>query len=168
MGTPHPAPDGAPDYIGLVAGVRAWRLANTMWAKMGGYLWSWSMLDCWRKGEEWKHSECKQPHRIPDMNCHCGIWAFFNPELLESGLISFGGYDEPVDVVAGVIGAGGDIVEHEVGFRAQYAKVLAVFDDQETTILVEEIAAKNSFEVISLSDFDAFCTKKTLIRLDKQ
>jgi hypothetical protein len=167
MAIPQPSPDGAPDYVGLVAGARAWRLANTMWARMGGYLWSWSMLDCWRKGEEWKPAECKQGHRIPGDDCKCGIWAFFDPELLLAEWPGRRAGDEPSELVSGVIGAGGNIVVHELGFRAQYAKVLAVFDDEETIIPLDEIADKHGCSVILRTDFDAFCAEKRLVRLDQ-
>jgi hypothetical protein len=165
---PEGAPEGAPDYQGLVAGVRTWRVANTMWARMGGWLWSWAMLDCWRKGVEWKEAECRNGHRIPGDDCACGIWAFFDYQTMarELGPVR-GGPGEPYDYVAGIIGAGGDIVEHELGFRAQYAKVLAIFSDEWATPK-EEIAAQYHSPIIAPGDYDSFCLDHRLIRLDRQ
>ncbi len=57
-----------------------------MWARMGGWLWSWSMLECWRKGVEWKEAECQRGHRIPDERCMCGLWAYNNLEAMEKDL----------------------------------------------------------------------------------
>lgn len=168
MGTlPHGAPDGAPDYFDLVAGVRTWRVANTMWARMGGYLWSWSMLDCWRKGEEWKQAECRVGHRIPGDDCRCGIWAFFDLQTMAKELSPLSRPGEPYEYVSGIIGAGGDIVVHELGFRAQYAKVLAIFSDEWPTPK-EEIAMMYHCPVLVPNDYDAFCDERGLVRLDKE
>jgi hypothetical protein len=165
------APDGAPDYYGLVAGVRTWRVANTMWAKMGGWLWSLAMLDCWRKGVEWKEAECPVGHRIPGDACACGIWAFYNPTLMtrELGPVR-GGPDEPYEYVTGIIGGGGDVVPHELGFRAQYAKVLGIFSDKWPTPK-EEIAEQHDCPILAPEEYDAFCEQHPqyrLIRLDRQ
>jgi len=164
---PHGAPDAAPDYLGLVAGVRSWRVANTMWARMGGYLWSWSMLDCWRKGEEWKEAECRSGHRIPGDSCGCGIWAFFDHDTMTETLGTPSGGADGYEYVSGIIGAGGDIVVHELGFRAQYAKVLGIFSDEWPTPK-DEIAESYNCTIIAPEDYDAFCVERGLIRLDQQ
>jgi hypothetical protein len=154
--------------------VRTWRLANTMWAKMGGWLWSAAMLDCWRKGQEWKEAECRRGHDIPDPNCVCGIWAFHNIALFEremGPIVVPGGRNpgEPFEHVSGVIGAGGDIVEHTNGFRAQYAKVLALFEDGEDTPKQEIVDSYPAITtIITPDDYDAFCLEHQLIRLDWQ
>jgi hypothetical protein len=154
----------------LVAGVRTWRLANTLWAKMGGWLWSLAMTDCWRKGEEWKEAECRHGHRIPGDKCMCGIWAFFEVETMENELGPVfvpGVPGEAYEYVSGIIGASGDIVVHELGFRAQFAKVLAIFEDDQPTPK-REIAESYNCPIVAPSDYDAFCTERGLIRLDRQ
>jgi len=164
-----------PDYFGLVAGVRTWRVANTMWARMGGWLWSWSMLDCWRKGEEWKEAECQLGHRIPGDDCVCGIWAFFDVETMENKLgprsalaaVPAGDTRERYEYVSGIIGAGGDIIVAELGFRAEYAKVLAIFEDDWPTPKLE-IAESYNCPIVAPADYDAFCAERGLIRLDRQ
>jgi hypothetical protein len=157
----------APDYIGLAAGARTWRLANTTWAKMGGWLWSWSMLECWRKGQEWKEAECTRGHRIPGYKCGCGIWAFFDAKLMADALPPALGRDgrERFEYVGGIVAAGGDIVMHEFGFRAEYAKVLAIFDDNPSAPLAE-IAENYGCDIVSSTDYDTYCAKRGLIRLD--
>jgi hypothetical protein len=170
---------GAPDYVGLVAGVRTWRLANTVWASMGGWLWSLAMLDCWRKGQEWKEAECKLGHDIPDPDCVCGVWAYNTVEEMErylgvnvvrAPLGNLAGGDlARYEYVTGVIGAAGDMVEHELGFRAQYAKVLALFDDGRDTPKREILESyPGTMEIIAPDDYDAFCLEHGLIRLDWQ
>jgi hypothetical protein len=161
QGPPQGPP--APDYLGLVAGVRTWRVANTMWARMGGWLWSLAMLDCWRKGKEWKEAECRRGHRIPGDKCGCGIWAFFDVETMESelGLVPAPG---EVEYVSGIIGAAGDIVVHDLGFRAQYAKVLALFEDDYPTPK-NEIAESHHCPIVAPADYGVFCAEHDLIRL---
>jgi hypothetical protein len=165
-----------PDYSGRVVGVRTWRLANTTWAKMGGWLWSLAMTDCWRKNVEWKEAECRIGHRIPDENCKCGIWAFFNIETMEeefgSPLLTapttrFGTTPrgDPYEYATGIIVADGDIVIHEKGFRAQYAKVAAIFED-DLPIPKREIAESYSCPIIAAEEFDVFCAVHGLRRLD--
>jgi hypothetical protein len=156
-----------PDYSGRAVGVRTWRLANTTWAKMGGWLWSLSMTDCWRKNVEWKEAECLKGHRIPDERCHCGIWAFFNPEMMEQqfGPAKLGPGTEDREEVTGIIVADGDIVIHEKGFRAQYARVAAIFEDPYLTPK-QEIAESYGCPIVAPSEYDVFCVIHGLIRLD--
>ena len=137
-----------------------------MWARMGGWLWSLAMTDCWCKGEEWKEAECRHGHRIPGEGCGCGIWAFYDVKTMEKELrhIVPG---EPYDYVSGIIGAGGDIIEAELGFRAQYAKVMAIFEDERPTPK-QEIAEDYHCPIVAPSDYDAFCAERGLIRLDRQ
>jgi hypothetical protein len=157
----------APDYpygaIGV--GVRRWRIANTRWALLGGYLWSAAMLDCWRKNVEWKEAECDRHIAIPDEHCICGIWGFFNPEILYRELSPLSYHHPESGSVDGIIGVTGGIVLHEDGFRAQYAKVLGIFEDDHDTPK-DEIAAMYHVPILDPRDFDTFCDKRGLIRLD--
>jgi hypothetical protein len=153
------------DMQGRAVGVRTWRLANTTWAKMGGWLWSLAMTDCWRKGVEWKEAECRYGHRIPDEDCGCGIWAFFTPEIMESAFGLRGSGTEHHEDVTGVIVADGDIVIHGRGFRAQYAKVAAIFEDDFPTPK-REIAESYGCPIIAAGEFDVFCAAHGLRRLD--
>jgi hypothetical protein len=128
------------------------------------------MLDCWRTGEEWKEAECRHGHRIPGDQCRCGIWAFFDVETMknELGPVFVPGVPgEPYEYVSGIIGAGGDVVVHELGFRAQYAKVLAIFEDPSPTPK-REIAESYRCPVVAPEDYDAFCAEHDLIRLDRE
>jgi hypothetical protein len=157
-----------PDYSGRAVGVRTWRLANTTWAKMGGWLWSLTMTDCWRKGVEWKEAECRIGHRIPDEHCGCGIWAFFTPEIMERefGSVKVGTFrGDHYEEVRGIIVADGDIMIHQKGFRAQYARVAAIFEDEHST-LKQEIASSYGCPIIAADEFDVFCAIHGLRRLD--
>jgi hypothetical protein len=164
------------DFSGRAVGVRTWRLANTMWAEMGGWLWSLAMTDCWRKGVDWKEAECRHGHRIPDEHCGCGIWAFFNVEAMEE---EFGSplvtapttrvgttpRGENFEYVTGIIIADGDIVIHDKGFRAQYAKVVGIFEDGLPTPK-REITEMYRCPPVLPSDYDLFCVTHGLRRFD--
>src|SRR5215208_4537544 len=81
-----------PDYIAEgIAGCRQWRLANILWARMGGLLWSDAMLAPWPRSGEYV-AECQsyqaayragyfqgRDHQVPDERCGCGIYAWLNP-----------------------------------------------------------------------------------------
>jgi hypothetical protein len=131
---------------------------------MGGWLWSLAMTDCWRKGVEWKEAECRLGHRIPDEDCACGIWAFFDPELMRAHF-TLPTAPEPWEHVVGIIVADGDIVIHEKGFRAQYAKVAAIFEDDFPTPK-DEIAKSYACPIIAAEEYDVFCAAHGLRRLD--
>lgn len=67
------------------------------------------------------------PHpdeKPPAFDCRCGIWAFWDPEIA-SGLPYAESYFRNCKVF-GVIEAWGDLVEHDYGFRAEFAIVRAV------------------------------------------
>lgn len=62
---------------------------------------------------------------VPDLECGCGCWAFYDPEDAWSLQAGWGYFANAK--VFGIIEAWGGIVEHEHGFRAQYAEVRAVY-----------------------------------------
>lgn len=62
----------------------------------------------------------------PSIICTCGIWVYNDPEVAIEKAASFGDWVmNPVDlysiVVAGQVSIWGKLVDHERGFRAQYA-----------------------------------------------
>jgi hypothetical protein len=177
-------PDEPPDMDGLIVGVRTWQLANCFAAEMGGQLWSLVMLDCWRKDEEWKVAKCNrnQKHRkhgVPGVRCSCGIWAFNSPD--EAGFqemtlpppppaLPSKVPDTPYMQMTGVIGAQGAVIDCDFGgFRAQDAKVLAIFDDPFDTPK-KKAAGEHNADIIDPDDYDDFCAnhdRYRLIRLDR-
>lgn len=61
---------------------------------------------------------------VPDFDCHCGFWAFWDPEIA-SGLPHLTSYFRTTKAF-GLIEGWGGIVEHENGFRCQYAVPRAI------------------------------------------
>jgi hypothetical protein len=114
-------------------------------------------------------------HRIPGDSCGCGIYGFYNVEFMEREFgppvsSSMGMPAMPTERLheaRGVIVADGDIIPHSRGFRAQYAKVVAIFDDGvEALATPQHIAADYRCEVITSDQYDMFCIKHGLRRLD--
>jgi hypothetical protein len=160
---------GAPDYINRVAGVRIWRVAPTLWAQLGGLLWAPNVQEPWPTGEEF-YAKCtnKPDHTPPHEGCACGIYGFYTPSAARAG----GYWPEPFGphynrLVAGVIGAAGEIELSEFGMRSGRASVEAIFltgaDDDELPFTRHEIAEGYGAEVISHHDYKEFCTERGLI-----
>jgi hypothetical protein len=160
----------APDYIGRIAGARSWRIAPTVWARMGGLLWSHAILDPWPDGEEHEascHTELghRRPHEVPHEHCTCGILAFYDYETLVRS--RFG--PEDFRHVNGIVSAHGVTWFHDVGFRAQYARVEAIFDDGVSDAALptprSEIAEVYGVPIIGVADYEDFCDERGLIRI---
>jgi hypothetical protein len=160
---------------GRVAGVRTWRLAPTLWAKMGGWLWSMTLSDCWRKGEEyeWKEAQCDFGHEPPGEGCTCGIYAYNEVGKLLNfmNLVNLARTRklrlEPLETASGVIIADGGIIPGSYGFRCEYAKVAAIFEHGLPALATpQEIAEHYRCDIITVDEYDAFCAKHGLRRLD--
>jgi hypothetical protein len=105
--------DVAPDYTGRVGGVRCWRVANTLWAKLGGALWADSALEPWPDGEEYEATCIHKPvHVSPVEDCSCGIHAYH----YFGGLVRH--WYKPHDFrhVSGVVSGRGRIYLHDLGW----------------------------------------------------
>ncbi len=79
-----------------------------------------------------------QPHAAPDAACHCGIYAYHDPDN-----------EHLVQPIIGVIRAHGRIQVHAGGFRAEHAEVVAIAlaDDLGTDIAdqrLREVARRAS------------------------
>lgn len=149
-------------------------MAPNLWAQLGGLLWAPGMREPWPSfargaGEEYEAScQLNPDHTPPAEGCTCGIYSFYNPTLGKTG----GYWPEPQDrlfnrVVAGVIGAAGEVVLHEDGLLAARATVEAIFtdgaDDEELPMPRRVIADAYGADVIDSEDFAEFCAARGLI-----
>jgi hypothetical protein len=131
---------------------------------MGGLLWANAILEPWPTGEEYAASCAGSPgHAPPVYTCMCGIWAFHNARLLaESGY----GIEDPRHV-SGVVSAAGKVVLHDFGWRAQRARVEAIFadgaPDEVLPVSRTEIAVVYDIPVIDSEDYVALCQERGLI-----
>jgi hypothetical protein len=138
---------------------------------MGGWCWSLTLSDCWRKGEEyeWKEAQCDRGHSPPGERCTCGIYAHYEPSMLGPARPINALTSGQIDTATGVIIADGGIVPYDTGFRAQYAKIAAIFDPGEAIEALatpEEIAEHYHCDIIKPEEYDWFCIKHDLRRLD--
>lgn len=176
---------GAPDYVSCAAGVRIWRVAPNLLAQLGGLLWAPNVKEPWPTGEECMAGCSVSPdHAPPHEECTCGIYAFYSPELAkEGGYWPKAGAPLFNRLVAGVIGAAGEIVLHESGLLAARATVEAIFTDGAPDVELplthqieggriteskrrmsrEVIADAYGVPVIDSRDYEAFCAKRGLI-----
>src|SRR5215211_5613535 len=157
----------APDYVGRVAGARTWRVATTLWARMGGLLWAHNILEPWPTAREYEATcvgNVGNPDHVPPVaECSCGIWAFLNPSLLTT---SGYGLEDPRHV-SGVVSAAGWVEVAEFGWRAQHASVEAIFAegsaDEMLPVTRVEIAEAYGIPIIRRDDYGAFCETRGLI-----
>jgi hypothetical protein len=118
-----------PVYHHELVGFRCWRVpfgAPSLRAASSNH--------AWRPGVN--EAACTQSdHAVPDPQCQCGLYAFHQPTPLNAF---------PREL-AGAIAASGDIEVYEDGFRAQYARIIALArlpDMPITTRDAEVVAAR--------------------------
>lgn len=100
----------APDLMEAVVGFRQWNLEGGRLMPIG------AGADVWRGADEIR-AECTSGlHDAPASGCHCGLnaWHDFSAEWLESG------------GVAGVVVGRGAVRVHVDGWRAEYARPVAL------------------------------------------
>lgn len=129
-----------PDGVQPIRAYRAWRRSspNHTWPEMRGGRWlypaavgfgAWSAVQaaaCLRfrtflSGDlpDWRHDD----EGVPGEHCICGLYACATIEHV-MGEVSF--CNEPA--AYGEVDLWGRIVEHEWGYRAQYAKIVKLYD----------------------------------------
>lgn len=157
------------DYINRIAGARSWRVANTMWARMGGLLWADAMLEPWPVGKEYEAtcSLSKVPHETPGEHCTCGIWAWYNPMQLIS---HWHGYNsEDYRHVTGIVSGAGVMWLHELGWRAERVRVEAILQDDIPEEMLpttkRELSDAYGIPIIALAEYESFCEDRGLILL---
>jgi len=102
-----------PDYISPVVAYRAWQLDANGLRSLSGEPWHPSRplaASCRASVRRTAHHF----HEAPEMNCTCGIYAAkSHADLRTAGYAGFG--------IHGEVYLWGTVVEHELGWRAQYA-----------------------------------------------
>src|SRR5437667_12690367 len=123
-----------------IVAFRAWRVLHldnnpklaSLWDLGNPQIWSTSFT-----------AQCSQkiPHKAPQMGCYCGIYALNKPEECLNGLVDTLGAHTLCPqkelnnnlvqtygrtFVFGAVQLTGSIIEHENGYRAVKARVLAI------------------------------------------
>ena len=160
-----------PDYMAPIAGARAWRLAPSLWARMGGFLWSHAMINVWPDGEV-KIAECDVGHPAPAKGCSCGVYAWYRPDIMHKRRYAPTSHEH----IAGVVAGRGRVIRGDIGYWvAEEVAVLAFFDDGYPSPVVHvqdgiylptkaDAAAAYGVPVIQYSEFEDFCDDYGLIR----
>lgn len=111
----------------------------------------------------------REAHDVPGNNCKCGYYAFYSTEAqMEHG----GGYPD-IKPLRAVVSAWGDVITHDVGFRAEYMQIeaLVVWENQEDYPLItgsslspaeavqewHQLAERYAVPLLAPSEGDAFC-----------
>ncbi|HXY48704.1 MAG TPA: hypothetical protein VEI01_04570 [Terriglobales bacterium] len=103
------APHGVPDYVVPIVAYRAWQLDGSHLRSLNG--------ESWYPGQPLT-ARCRltflNRHQPPDKRCHCGIYAAKSlAQLRAIGYANFRIYGE--------VYLWGTVVEHQLGWRAQFA-----------------------------------------------
>jgi len=115
-----------PDYISPITGYRVWRWDRAGLRSLNG--------EPWRPGEpleagcrvsdfaglRGRANATHSPHHVPQINCTCGIYASKSLEHLREC-----GYER--SQIHGEVSLWGTVVEHQRGWRAQYAYPKVLF-----------------------------------------
>jgi hypothetical protein len=150
------APDrlGAPDLIEPLVAFRRWRAVD-------GRLRSPYVPIFW--DERTFHARCEAsrlatpgigahaaPHRAPDPDCSCGVYAYLEPDR-EFPMVDYRG-------VTGIVTLWGNVEVHADGMRAEHARIeaLALYPhwSQRQKHAVWEIADKLGVDLIDLGRID--------------
>lgn len=107
-----------------VVGYRAWDFSSKFRIGLGRdvALKSTGVDHHWRSGDN--HATCNNGrHSAPDQNCHCGYYVLANLDEVERHRTLNDG------VVVGAVMGWGKVVQHGTeGWRAEYAKIIALLD----------------------------------------
>ena len=165
-----------PDYAAAIGGARAWRLPPSLWAMMGGLLWSHAMLNYWPKPEENGGeivAACDNGHPAPAKGCSCGVYAWYNPTLMEQKRYT----PRDSEHISGVVAGKGKVIRGHSGYWvAERVVVLAFFDDgyprpkkpvsPGVNIYLptkEDVAKAYGVPVITYEDYEEFCNYNDLM-----
>lgn len=127
---------GSPRKVeGPLYGYRAWRLrGNGLYSFTGWRPWP---TDVPKAALCWRNFFPVNPHVAPGSGCNCGIYAWKNVPSTPCS-------PQGMAPVWGVVELTGKVVSHSMGYRAQYAKPVAI----KYSPGVEEVAVKYGLIVL--------------------
>jgi glycine cleavage system H lipoate-binding protein len=103
----------APDFIQAAVGYRSWHLSAR------GELSSLTAAGAWQPGVNRAACHRGLEHQAPAAGCECGLYALHrhrDRQWMPSG----------VNAIHGAVAAWGDLEVHDTGFRAEFARVVAL------------------------------------------
>jgi hypothetical protein len=160
-----------PDYSRAIAGCRQWQVAPAGLTEQDGMLYPLVGKDPWPETEDMV-AKCERnsagDHHPPGDGCGCGLWAFHTP----LPIVWWKGMLEDSYHVAGVISAWGEILVADDGFRAECARVEAIFDhpamsDNILPVTKRALASAYDAEIVSPTEYEEFCQRRNFVILDE-
>ena len=150
----QPDPAAAELVVGAWRGYRVWRIADdrlTGWWYTG-YVWAPGVSEASCAARRWtlRGRRAWHPGRAaPQRDCGCGLYALHQPWDFAGPLPSrhFGYYDQ-ADTVIGVVAGWGRAFRGEQGWRAQFARPVALYRAPELGEQVDRIAGRYGCQVI--------------------
>lgn len=124
--------DPAPDLFDEVTGVRAFRVSNgKLLGKFSKIEWFPGQNSAMCSPESFIYPQYTFPeeHDAPSLHCKCGLHVYYDETTAD--LSRSHGY------VVGIVSCWGTLIPHDDGFRAQYARVLALSDHFRRSSTVE-------------------------------
>lgn len=150
----QPDPAAAELVVGAWRGYRVWRIAGdrlTGWWYTG-YVWAPGGCQARCDTRRWtlRGRRARHPGRAaPQRDCGCGLYALHQPWDFAGPLPSrhFGYYDR-ADAVIGVVAGWGRAFRGKHGWRAQFARPVALYRAPELGERVDRIAARYGCQVV--------------------
>jgi hypothetical protein len=105
-----------PDYISPIIGYRVWRWDDAGLRSLNGKPWS----PCKPLAAKCGAGKAHDAHEVPQTDCTCGVYAAKNLEHLRQ--LGYEGRG-----IRGEVHLWGTVVEHELGWRAQFAYPKTLF-----------------------------------------
>lgn len=136
---------GENPFEGLTGARLAAVAAGTTWAKQvtavcnhgnmsaAGGLWMPLQLS----GTQMGSPVSKVSHDAPERSCGCGIWAVKDDAMLARAYWNYGGHD----LAYGRVQMWGRFYEHELGYRAEFARPIEIIVPDGQQAVLDELAA---------------------------
>lgn len=123
--------EGEGSEQGVIAAWRGWRMGRGELLTMRGDAGAWDPYEV-------NESVCLRmiaaryyrDHHAPDALCQCGYWGYRSYEEMQK--------HGPALNVYGVVALGGKVQHHRYGFRAQYGRIVALIDSEDSRKLREK------------------------------
>lgn len=155
-------PHTVPDVAGVIEGWRTWtlKLGEHRLRSITRPLCRWPAYRCvhatceesgFGDGRRWLGGGSSHP--APTLNCTCGLYSIRQPDNLIGRDLCYGSVTEVIYVL-GRVANWGTVIEHDDGWRAQYAYPLALYLPRCYMYLADSLAVTYGVPVWSFDMLD--------------
>ena len=161
----------APLFAGRIHGIRVWQLG---WVNGDAYLEGFNGAEWVARGRPTvaacRRSGRRSLHRAPHHDCACGLYATHPDSAWFAFGLLYRKRTPPLARIAGIVEAWGRVELHEDGFRAEFARPVAVAlvgapAESDLGGAVARLADRYASEVLVLEDHEAlvaYCRSRDL------